>query len=39
MTRLVVWFLAKSEGLVFPLLYPEAGEEFGILVTPHGGPT
>lgn len=25
MTRLVVWFLAKSEGLVFPLPYPEAG--------------
>lgn len=23
--RLVVWFLAKSEGLVFPLPYPEAG--------------
>lgn len=25
MTRLVVWFLAKSEGLVFQLPYPEAG--------------
>lgn len=25
MTRLVAWFLAKSEGLVFPLPYPEAG--------------
>lgn len=28
MTRLLVQFLAKSEGLVFPLPYPEAGGEF-----------
>lgn len=28
MTRLLVQFLAKSEGLVFPLPYPEAGGDF-----------
>lgn len=37
--RLAVCFLAKSEGLVFPLPYMEAGEQFGILDTPYGGPT
>lgn len=38
MTKLVVWFLAKSEDLVFPLPDPEAGGQFGLLVTPDGGP-
>lgn len=37
--RLVVWFLAKSEGLVFPLPYTEAGGQVWHFVTPGGSPT
>lgn len=39
MTRLVVGFLAKSKGLVFPLPSWRQVDKFGILVIPYGGPT
>lgn len=39
MIRLVVRFLAKSEGLVFPSPDPEAGDKSGILVAPYGDTT